>query len=84
MTNQQLTNFTFEQIKAKAHQIWLARQETEEAGDPDSDWQAAVKALSDEINGLPTKNLPLTRWVGLAALLSIVAIVAVLATLRLI
>ena len=77
MTNQQLTNFTDEQIRAKAHQIWLARQQTGEPGTPDADWKDAVSALSAEINDLTTGNSPLIPWfwLGLVVLLTIVAII---------
>lgn len=48
MANQPLTNFTEEQIRAKAHQIWLTRQETGKPGNADTDWQDAVHALMQE------------------------------------
>ena len=81
MTNSQLTQLTDEQIRAKAHQIWIARQQDGEPGNPDSDWQAAVDALSAEIMSFP---FPLSKryWFGLAALLSLGAIAASLVWLK--
>ncbi len=80
MTNSQLTQFTDEQIRAKAHQIWMARQEDGEPGNPDSDWQAAVDELSAEIITFSKSNTSLNRWyrLGLAAFLSFGAIVVFL------
>ena len=79
MTNQQLSNFTDEQVRAKAHSIWLARQESGEPGNADTDWQEAVNALSEN-NSKKLGQLPLnyTYRLGIIILLSLGSIIAAL------
>lgn len=84
MTNIQLSNLPDDQIRSIAHNIWLARQESGEPGNADTDWQAAVNEFSGEINKLTTKksNLIKKYGIGLAVLLGLVAM-GVIAKLKL-
>lgn len=78
MTNQMLESLTEDQIRAKAHKIWLARQESGEPGDSDTDWQEAVKVLLEEFAPktkakLPKPSKPYLYWIGAAGLVTLAA-----------
>ncbi|MEM9135920.1 MAG: hypothetical protein AAGB01_01025 [Cyanobacteria bacterium P01_F01_bin.42] len=61
MTSQQMGTLTEEQIRTKAHKIWLTRQENGEPGDADTDWQEAVKALLIDLNQQNTSSGSLVK-----------------------
>ena len=71
MINQQLDEFTDEQIRDKAHRIWLARQESGEPGNEETDWQAAVKALSSENSKESIFNHALRKWFWLGMVVAL-------------